>query len=297
MPIGSGIKLKLLALIVTFFLSPGAFAAGVEPALTLEAEFTWEEPAKWFGGLSGVEMSDNGQNMIIVTDRGQLITAKVQREAGVLVSIDIKQSVELRDEKGRILVKPFTDAEGLASSKDGQIFLSFEGQHRITTVDVSTGVTEPVAFFPKDTFQSENGGLEAIAVSPDGTVMAIPEDTGTGSFPLFALRPGKWEVAAEIPKRGPFLPVGADFDGNGLLYILERAVTPLGFRSRIRRFDLSTSPAKEVTLMQSLPSRFDNLEAISVWQDGSGKTHLTLISDDNFLPIQKTQIVEFSVGD
>jgi hypothetical protein len=46
-----------------------------------------------------------------------------------------------------------------------------------------------------------------------------------------------------------------------------------------------------------LPSRFDNLEGISVWQDVSGQTHLTLVSDDNFLPFQNTQIIEYSVLD
>jgi hypothetical protein len=61
--------------------------------------------------------------------------------------------------------------------------------------------------------------------------------------------------------------------------------------------DLSGPVPQEVTLLQTLPSRFDNLEGISVWQDVSGRTHLTLVSDDNFLPFQNTQIIEYSVLD
>ena len=87
--------------------------------------------------------------------------------------------------------------------------------------------------------------------------------------------------------------VGADFDDKGQLYLLERAVSPLGFRSRIRRFDLNAPALGETQLMTSSPGRFDNLEALSVWRDPEGNTRLTLISDDNFLPIQRTQIVEY----
>ena len=235
--------------------------------------------------------------MILVSDRGQAIEAELFRENGVLTSVTINHSVALRDETGKILVKPFSDAEGLAVSKNGEIYLSFEGQHRVATLNLRTGVTVPVAPLAQARLLADNRGLEALAMSPDGTVMALPEQFPTPTFPLFAYRNSEWTVAAEIPKQGPFLPVGADFDEDGLFYLLERALTPLGFRSRVRRFDFSGASPQETTLLQSLPSRFDNLEGISVWHDASGKTRLTLVSDDNFLPIQKTQIVEFSIRD
>lgn len=38
---------------------------------------------------------------------------------------------------------------------------------------------------------------------------------------------------------------------------------------------------------------FDNLEGWSVWEDGDGRLRFTMISDDNNLDIQQTQIVEF----
>ena len=64
--------------------------------------------------------------------------------------------------------------------------------------------------------------------------------------------------------------VGADFDDKGQLYLLERAVSPLGFRSRVRRFDLNAPDLGETQLMISGPGRFDNLEALSVWRDPEG---------------------------
>ena len=49
--------------------------------------------------------------------------------------------------------------------------------------------------------------------------------------------------------------------------------------------------------MTSLPSQYDNLESLAVWRDDAGATWVTAISDDNFLPIQRTQIVEFRLTD
>jgi len=149
-------------------------------------------------------------------------------------------------------------------------------------------------------FQNEtapNAGVEALAVSPDGTLFALTEKAPAAGapFPLYAYRDGQWSIRARIPRRGPFVPVGADFDSKERLWILERTATPLGFRSRIRLFDFNASPSREYTLLTTLPARFDNLEGISVWDDPSGRMHLTMISDDNFLRILRTQIVEYRV--
>jgi hypothetical protein len=37
----------------------------------------------------------------------------------------------------------------------------------------------------------------------------------------------------------------------------------------------------------------DNLEGLSVWRDIAGQIRLTLISDDNFRLLQRTEIVEY----
>ena len=297
MPIGTGSELNFISLIITLFLTSAVFAAGDERVLKLDSEFIWEDSANWFGGFSGIEVSSDGRTMTAISDRGRVIQAALHREDGLITSVEIIHSVELRDADGTILSKPFTDTEGLALGPQDQYYISFEGQHRIATLDVANGVTTPYASLAKSDFLAENSGLEALAIGPDGTVFAIPEDTDGDHFPLYAFKDGARVVTAQLPKRGPFVPVGADFDKDGRLYLLERTVTPLGFRTQIRRFDLATPVPQEVALLKSLPSRFDNLEAISVWQDASGQTHLTLVSDDNFLPFQNTQIIEFSVTD
>ena len=49
------------------------------------------------------------------------------------------------------------------------------------------------------------------------------------------------------------------------------------------------------TLLETAPGVLDNMEGISLWQDGTGQTVVTLISDDNFLPIQNTLLAEYDL--
>lgn len=295
MPIGTGIQLSILHVILALFMSFTATAGKDIPPVVLKSELIWKESFPWFGGLSGAEISGDGKRLIVITDRGRILEAEIIRAAGKITSLRINHAVALRDANGKTLIKPFTDAEGLAIGASGDIFVSFEGQHRVARLDIANGVTYPTAVASDFASFIENSGLEALATNPDGKLFAIPEGSQTAAFPIYVYDGADWTVGAHLPKRGPFVPVGADFDAKGLLYLLERAVTPLGFRSRIRRFDLSKADLAEKTLLKTFPARFDNLESITVWQDSEGRTTLTLISDDNFLPIQETQILEFIV--
>jgi len=72
--------------------------------------------------------------------------------------------------------------------------------------------------------------------------------------------------------------------------VLERDFVGLGFRSRVRRFAMDGTD--EVTLLETGLLKHDNLEGISVWQDHEALV-MTLISDDNFRGLQKTEIVEY----
>jgi hypothetical protein len=91
------------------------------------------------------------------------------------------------------------------------------------------------------------------------------------------------------------MTVGADFGPDGLFYILERTVSPLGFRSRVRRFDLNVQGLDEQVLLSTLPSKHGNLEGISVWRDSAGQTRVTMVSDNNFLSVLRSEIVEYSL--
>ena len=268
-----------------------------DPSLRPNGTWRWKIDAPWFGGWSGIEVRANGTEMTVVSDRGQLVDADIRRKDGRIVGVDVHSSIRLNKSSGGRLRKKASDAEALAFLEGGSAFISFEHRHRIMQLDLESGRTRGRIKLPFVNEMGGNSGVEALAIGPDGTLYAITEkapDNGQ-PFPLYAYSNGKWRVSARIPQRGPFVPVGADFDPFGRLWLLERATTPVGFRSRVRLFNLALGSAREYTMFTSLPSRYDNLEGISVWQDPSGRLHITMISDDNFLRLQRTQIVEFIV--
>ncbi len=285
----------MIRIILAALLACGA--AQAEPTLRAEGVTFWQQDAPWFGGWSGIEITDAGRRMTVINDRGQLLEAQLRRAEGQITGIAILNRTWVGGTGGKRLPKKASDAEGMAIGQDGRAYISFEHDHRIAQTDLQSGRTLKridLDFAPK---LGKNTGVEALAIGPDGTLFALAEEAprGGAAFPLYAYSGGKWRVAAQIPQRGSFLPVGADMDAEGRLWLLERTVTPLGFRSRIRLIVLDPVAPREHVLLTTTPSRYDNLEGLSVWQDANRQTRLSMISDDNFLSLQRTQIVEYRV--
>ncbi|MGJ8597173.1 esterase-like activity of phytase family protein [Sulfitobacter sp.] len=257
----------------------------------------WQLDTPWFGGWSGIEVTAQGSQMTVISDRGQIADAVLQRSNGQLTGVGVRSVNGLNRSSGNRLHKKASDAEGLAIAGDGTAYISFEHRHRIMRVDLATGRTRGQINLPFQNTMGDNSGVEALAIGPDGTLYALTEKAPEGGkpFPLYAFSNGRWRVIARIPQRGPFVPVGADIDRLGRLWLLERTATPLGFRSRVRLFVIDPRNPREYTLLTTIPARYDNLEGISVWDDARGQMHVTMISDDNFFRLQRTQIVEYLV--
>ncbi len=273
--------------------------AQAEPRLTFQHSFVWDAPDSWFGGWSGIEILDAGARMVVISDRGRILQAELTRDAGTLRAVTAKTSVPITAANGGALPKNARDSEGLAIDGNGRVFVSFEHDHRIGPVDPDTGQITGRIALPFSANLAMNGGVEALAVATDGALFTIAETLPAANGPLllYVYRADEWQLAAELPARQPFLPVGADIDAQGRFWLLERALTPLGFRSRVRRFDLHTGTPREEILLTTPPGQFDNLEGISVWNGSDGRARITMISDNNFLRIQRNQIVEYVLED
>ncbi len=264
----------------------------------MTSRLVWNNPAPWFGGFSGAEVSPAGDELTLITDKGSLVTARVIRAGDSSIrDVQITNRVQLRAANGRTLKGKRSDAEGLAIGADGAAYVSFEHRPRVARLDLRSAKTSPFQNHPDFTGFEANKGMEALAIHPDGTLYTLPEQPPVqqSSFPLYARDAKGWRVTHKIPQRGPFMIVGADFDAQGRLYLLERAISPVGFRSRIRRFNLNPSALREETIFTSGPGKFDNLEAISIWGAEDGGLRIILLSDDNFLTLQRTEIIELTL--
>lgn len=256
--------------------------ATAEPRLVYAGRVTVEVA----GGFSGLELSQDGRSGITVSDQGGIFAVQLDRINGALSRATLIPWPTHSKIEG--------DVEGIATNDDQSFFFSLEGPARVISLSAS-GKVATLPKHPSFIKMRNNRALEALGIDPQGTLYTLPEvpaDTGAG-FPLYAFKNQKWQLAATLPARGSFSAVGADFGPDNLFYLLERTISPLGFRTRVRRFDLSQPSLTEETLLTTWPSQHDNLEGISVWQDATGATRVTMISDDNFLAIQRNEIVEY----
>lgn len=261
----------------------------------------WRESDPDFGGFSGLELSQDGSRYWALSDRAVLRWGSVERdEAGRIRALTTAGQARLRDSEGEPLKPGYQgDSEGLAIAADGTIYVSFEGLNRIARYDdpdrPATRLPVPEGFaWPI------NAGLEALAITGDGALLTLPERSGAHDrpFPIWRFRDGRWDQPWSLPRTDRWLPVGADIGPDGRFYLLERDFLGiLGFANRVRRFALTEEGLSEPELLlQTSPMQYDNLEGIAVWRDAQG-LRLTMISDDNFLLLQRTELVEYRLHD
>jgi hypothetical protein len=267
-----------------------------------------------FGGLSGLELSDDGTRFTALSDGGSFLRGTITRAAdGAITRVTMTRPVPLKSNTDAPLRRGRNDSEGLAIAPDGTTYISFEGVARVLRYDridgLATNLPTPREFaaFPK------NAALEALAIDAQGRLYTFPEELrgskkirlltgqpgnpGGPDFPVWRFANGKWTQPFSLPRDGSYLPVGADFGPDGRLYVLERQFRGIaGFGSRVRSFTVGAKGlGDERTILQSPIGLHDNLEGISVWRDAAGNIRLTMVSDDNFLAIQRTELVEYRV--
>ncbi|WP_299780137.1 esterase-like activity of phytase family protein [uncultured Roseobacter sp.] len=259
--------------------------------------FQWRHDAEWFGGFSGFELSEDGTDFYAVTDRGHLTRGQLLRANDQISDITLEADRALPDRHGVVREFPHSDAEGLALDAEGRLFVSFEFAHRILRYDSWDSVAKWPSYTRAWRALGGNKGLELVAVHPEAGLISIPEGVARHAWEalVYQRRPGEeWDQPFTLPVDDGFLPVGGDFGPDGKFYLLERAFVWAGFRSRVRRMTLTADGFEQIeTVLETPHRRHGNLEGLAVWADGTGDIRLTMISDDNFLPILRTEIVEY----
>ncbi|MCT4607766.1 MAG: esterase-like activity of phytase family protein [Pelagimonas sp.] len=258
--------------------------------------YTWNPEHKAIGGLSGLEVAADGQSFVVLGDRGLIARGQFERRAGRIKGVTLDEQHFLTGPNGKRLSGHQADAEGLVLRNDGRVYVSFEGIHRVWAYLSPKAAGQLPRTNDFKNLQG-NSGLEALAVDGKNRLYAIPERSGklTRPFPVWRYAKGAWSKVFSLRRAGGFLPVGADFDPQGRLYLLEREFTGFGFKSRVRRFSLKGDRvSKEEILLTTPVHRHGNLEGIAVWQGADG-LRMTMVSDNNFNSFQRTEFVEYAV--
>lgn len=286
-------RLVLAALILGGCAAAGA---GTDSA-RLSAQIAWAGQGEGFGGLSALMLAPNGGSLTALGDRGVIYTAEMERDGtGRLTGIVETSRAQLRRPDGSRTSWGEIDSESLTRVGDG-FAVSLERDNAIWLYDAPDAVPRVQAVPPAFARLQTNSGIEALASGEDGTLYAIPERSGAldRPFPVYRLRGEVWDTELQLPRQPPYLPTGADIGPDGRLYVLERDFTGFFFRVQVRSFAIGADGLEDARLVLPPDSTLDNAEGIDVWRGADGGLRMTLISDDNFFPLQRTLISEFTL--
>ncbi len=254
------------------------------------------------GGFSGLDLTPDGNRLILLSDKGFMIGADIRRtDAGDIAALTLDaRPTPLRNRAGQPLAPPWSDSEGLRILPSGLLAVSFEGLHRIA---IFTSGGEIVATLPVPRPFADlapNDSLEALALAPDGAFLTFPEGPIAGSprIPAFRYDGKGWTQPFTLPGERSFRPVDAAFGPDGRLYVLERDFWPLmGFQTRLRRVTFGENgPTREETLWRTRAGTEPNNEGLALWQGPDGLRAL-IVSDDNMLGAQDSRLTELRLPD
>ena len=267
--------------------------AGAE-RVAFAGAFTWASERPDMGGLSAILMREEGGSAWVLTDKGKAFDIRILRNDARISGIEVLQDAVLVEDAES--EDALFDSEGLAKGAGDTVYVSFEQDNLIVQHDLRTGINAPLDTPKAFRGMAENKGLEALAINDQGHLFTLaerPRTLGQG-FAVWRWDGVSWAQPFHLSARDGFLAVSAEFGPDGQFYLLERKVTFLGFQSRLRRWSITPDgPQEETVLFTSRAGAFANLEGLSIWQNGKGQTVLTMVSDDNFWPFMRMQLVEY----
>jgi hypothetical protein len=263
-----------------------------------------------FGGISGLIVSDDGSRFLAITDASHWLTGELRYRDGRLAGVTGSEIGPLLAPDGSILKGKFGDAEGLAGTLDGDVYVSFEGKHRIWRYPFASegmrGKPSVVATPAELVGAPPNGGLEGIALLNDGRLLALTESfhDGAGNIRGWVLGTGADPLPVLLKQRSPFDVTDVRQLANGDVLTLERRFSTfggVGFEMRrIPSPAFATGQVMDGEVVADVGMNFmiDNMEALSVRKGANGETLVYLVSDDNFnAPLQQTLIMMFELKD
>lgn len=269
-----------------------------------------------FGGLSGLLMPDR-ERLIAITDHGSWLKARLVYRDGRLAGLaDAEMAPVLGANGTPLAARGARDAESLTRIGE-DFYVGVERVERILRFAVAKqGFAARGADIavPAD-FKSfgKNGSLECLTSPPPGQphagkLIVITERAldAAGNHRAFVLNPAAKDGDADVLRFS--LARSDDFDvtdctmlPSGHVLVLERRYSPArGAAMRMRRLTLAAIGDGAlvngpVLIEADLAYQIDNMEGIAVMQNAAGETIITVVSDDNFSPIQRNLILQFAL--
>jgi len=284
-------------------------------ALTFRGGLVLESGDRDFGGLSALRLDANGEQLLALSDRGQWLRGRIVYRGQTPVAITNAEMAPVLGADGRSLKsRGWYDTEALASD-NGILWAGIERVHQIVRFDYAREGLQargtPVAVPPGMKLLPYNKGIECLAAvprdtaskdgPPAGTLIAISERGLDNHGHLKGFLIGGMGGVFSLRRSDEFDVSDCALTPDNRLLVLERRFSWLrGIAMRIRSVPLaSIKPGALVDgpelIFADMAYQLDNMEGLSAHRDASGAMVLTLISDDNFSPLQRTLLLQFTL--
>ncbi|MFD0986167.1 esterase-like activity of phytase family protein [Methyloligella solikamskensis] len=310
-PLSKPTKIEITALPVDFDRNdPDRKAFG---KLVFRRGLTLYANSNHFGGYSALAIDPSGDQLIAISDAGTWLRADLDYDGRFLKGLSNAAIGPLLAKDGKPLASfSRRDAEAIAlkspGTKSGEAYIAFEVDHRIDRYPFdANGFGPPDGSVPlPDNTLNGNAGIEALAFlkagPANGGLLAFSQERHNSSGALVGwiiggLSPG----TLALEDIGDFTITDMTVLPGGDLVMLERRLSlSHGMEMRIRRVPASEiKPGAvlhgEVLLEVQNAFNIDNMEAIGAHEESDGQTVLTIMSDDNFLKLQRTLILQFTL--
>lgn len=288
----------------------------VEGPVLSAQRMVWSEDAGGHGGLSGVDRNAEGQ-LITISDDGFIYWSDIQRDpAGQIKRLALHWDAEMPSERDEDN-PDHRDAEDIAVDENGEVFISWEGDARITRQSAPIWFQHDLHAANRFRMIRGNKGFEAMAYQGNKRLIIIPERkpifekllllpqeprvrkdqvpmlrlTGTTEEALWDI-----EYIGKLTLSEDWRITGADWYGD-TLWILQNRITPFGFENRI----CATSGKFEeedfsYTVLSIPPGRFGNAEGLDIDKSGDGISAI-IVADNDHSMFRKTVLAEIMLPD
>ena len=251
-----------------------------------------------FGAISAIHV--DGGRVTALSDAGVVMEFNLPRRAG-------EQPVLIRPlPVAAGSTKRSRDTESLLLHGD-EAWIGFESVNAVKRFERTDWRLESSARPAEMRNWRGNSGAEAMVRLPDGRFLVFCEgrDNRDPFSPVLLFEgdpsePGTRALTLRYRRPPGFRITDADLLPDGRLLILNRRARLFeGFTAKVVLADLpalragATIAGSEVATLAN-PLVVDNMEALSVASEG-GRTIVRIASDDNFMPIQRSLLLEFAL--
>jgi hypothetical protein len=274
-------------------------------------ELTSKDPN--FGGISAIHVNADGRRFLAINDRGAWLRGRIVYEHDRPAALADVEMAPMLGKNGKPLAKRgWFDTESLTEDGDDHAYVGIERVQRIVRFDLKKGLRargEPIPVPPDFKGLAKNKSLECLAAAPQGSplkddLIVVTERSldDAGNHRAFLLAGGKPFKTFSVKRSDDFdVSDCAILPPDSLLLLERRYSIARGVAMRIRRIPLASIKAGALvdgdTLIKAdFAYQIDNMEGIGVSRDALGDTVLTLVSDDNFSPIQRTLLLQFKLA-